>query len=171
MKSLIMTAILSLFMAAGTPAFAFKANDPAPSFALRDRSGGNFYFSNYIGPRKKKQVKGMILSFFASYCEPCKRELPVLNGLVDEFEKKGIMVVIVGFKEDFDKISEMLDEIRVDKPIVLSDAYGQTGRKYGVTHLPMTFFIGVDGKVKDMVRGDLPNIEKTLREKAARLLR
>jgi len=146
-------------------------NDPAPPFSLRDSNGGNFFFSDYIGPKKKQQVKGIILSFFASYCEPCRHELPVLNSLVDEFEKKGIKVVIVGSKEDFDKISAMLDELKVDKPIILSDTYGKTGQKYGVTGLPMTFFIGADGKVKDMIRGELPNIEKALREKAGKLLK
>jgi thiol-disulfide isomerase/thioredoxin len=153
------------------PALALQVNDAAPSFSLRDSNGGDFFFSDHIGSKKKTATRGMILSFFASYCEPCKRELPVMNRLVDEFEKKGIKIVIVGFNEDFNKFSGLLDELKVDKPVILSDLYGKTGQKYGVTHLPMTFFISADGKVNDMIRGELTNIESVLREKAGKLLK
>ena len=153
-----------------SPALAMNKNDIAPTFSLRDSNNKNFFLSDYVGPKKKPGTKGLILSFFASYCEPCKRELPILNSLVEEFEKKGIKIVIVGFKEDFDKISGMLEEVKVDKPIVLSDTYGKVGQKYGVTGLPRMFFIGADGRVKDvLINAD--NLEKVIREKAGKLVR
>ena len=167
-RKIILVSFLLLLPA--SPVLALKANDLAPSFSLRDSNGGNFFFSDYIGPKKKHQVKGIILCFFASYCEPCKHELPILNSLVDEFEKMEVKIVIVGSNEDFDKIGAMLDDIKVDKPIILSDTYGKMGQKYGVTSLPITFFIGEDGRVKDVFRNG-PNIEKTLREKVGKLLK
>ncbi len=78
--------------------FALNINDPAPLFSLRDSNNKYFHLSNYVNPSqsplakggsKGSAVKGIILNFFASYCKPCKNELPVLNSLVDEFEKKG----------------------------------------------------------------------------------
>ncbi len=153
-----------------THSFALSINDPAPLFSLRDSNNKYFHLSDYVHP-SKKGVKGIILNFFASYCKPCKNELPVLNSLVDEFGKKGIKIVIVGYGEDFDKINEMLNEIKVDKPIILSDVYSRIGAKYGVNGLPHTVFIGSDGKVKDIIRGELPNIEKVIREKAGELLK
>ena len=150
--------------------FALNINDPAPLFSLRDGNNKYFHLSDYVGA-KKTGVKGIILNFFASYCKPCKNELPVLNSLVDEFEKKGIKIVIIGYGEDFDKINEMLSEIKVDKPIILSDVYSRIGAKYGVNGLPHTVLIGSDGKVKDIIRGELPNIEKVIREKAGKLLK
>ena len=161
--------LLAAFTLLATTAFALKLNEPAPSFALRDSTDCNFYLSDYVGPKKKKPCKGVILSFFASYCKPCRNELPVLNGLVDEFEKKGIKVVLIGFNEDFDKIGEMLNELKVDKPVILADRYGKVGEKYGVKFLPMTLFIAPDGTVRDMIRGELPDIEKVFRQKAAKL--
>ena len=148
-------------------ALALNINDPTPLFSLRDGNNKYFHLSDYVGA-KKTGVKG---NFFASYCKPCKNELPVLNSLVDEFEKKGIKIVIVGYGEDFDKINEMLSKIKVDKPIILSDVYSRIGTKYGVNGLPHTVFIGSDGKVKDIIRGELPNIEKVIREKAGKLLK
>ena len=158
---------------------ALNINDPAPLFSLRDGNNKYFHLSDYVNPSQsllakggsKGGVKGIILNFFASYCKPCKNELPVLNSLVDEFEKKGIKIVIIGYGEDFDKINEMLSEIKVDKPIILSDVYSRIGAKYGVNGLPHTVIIGSDGKVKDIIKGELPNIGKVLREKAGKLLK
>lgn len=157
---------------------ALNINDTAPLFSLRDGDNKYFHLSDYITPPnlplnkgRKGGVNGIILNFFASYCKPCKNELPVLNSLVDEFGKKGIKIVIVGYGEDFDKINEMLSEIKVDKPIILSDPYGKTGDKYGVYGLPVTVFIGSDSRVKCIIKGESPEMEKTLREKAGKLIK
>jgi len=156
-----------LFMA--TPAFALSANQAAPPIALRDSSGTYFYLSDYTGPSAKKPAKGVIVNFFASTCDPCKKELPVLNSLVDEFMQKNIKVVIVGYKEGFESFMGMLEDLKVDKPLILSDPYGKAGKEYGVYGLPMTVFIGADGKVKEIVRGELTG--KALKEKAAKFFK
>jgi len=166
--------LLTIFLAVvsfAAPAVALKVNDTAPPISLRDNNGEFFYLSAYIGPNKKEPVKGLIVNFFSSTCVPCKNELPVLNSLVDEFEKKGIKVVIIGYKENFDKFTDMLEGLKVDKPIMLADPYGKTGEKYGVYGLPLTVLIRSDGKVKDIIKGELPNIGNVLREKAKKLLK
>jgi len=149
--------------------FALSANDTAPPIALRDSSGTYFYLSDYTGPSAKKPAKGVIVNFFASTCDPCRKELPALNSLVDEFALKNIKVVIIGYKEGFDAFMGMLEDLKVDKPLILSDPYGKAGKEYGVYGLPMTVFIGADGKVKEIVRGELTG--KALKEKAAKLFK
>jgi peroxiredoxin len=62
----------------------------------------------------------------------------------------------------------LLAELKIEKPIVLSDRNGKVGEKYGVKFLPTTFFIGSDGRVKEVVFGEIKN-EKELREKAEKL--
>ncbi|TAN44857.1 MAG: TlpA family protein disulfide reductase [Nitrospirae bacterium] len=166
---LIVAALLLLLLA--SPALALKVGEDAPLFSLWDGTGSYFHLSDYIGEKKKEPVKGLILNFFSSTCGPCKNELPVLNSLVDEFEKKGIKIVIIGYKEDFDKFMDMLDKLKVDKPVILSDRHGKAGEKYGVYGLPHTVFIDSKGKVRDIIRGELPNIGKVLREKAKKLLK
>lgn len=148
------------------PSFALQAGQEAPPIALRDSSGTYFYLSDYTGPSAKKPVTGVIVNFFASTCDPCKKELPALNSLVDEFTQKNIKVVIIGYKEGFEEFSGMLEDLKVEKPVILSDPYGKTGKEYGVYGLPMTIFIGVDGKVKEIVKGELTG--KALKEKAAK---
>jgi thiol-disulfide isomerase/thioredoxin len=144
-----------------------SANDAAPPIALRNSLGSYFYLSDCIGLSAKKPAKGIIVNFFASTCDPCKKELPALNSLVDEFEHKNIKVVIIGYKEGFDAFMDMLDNLKVDKPVILSDPYGKTGKDYGVYGLPVTVFVGADGKVKEIVRGALT--EKAMKEKAGKL--
>jgi len=152
-----------------TPAIALSANQAAPPIALRDSSGTYFYLSNYTGSSAKKPAKGVIVNFFASTCDPCRKELPALNSLVDEFAQNNIKVVIIGYKEGFDGFMEMLEDLKVGKPVILSDPYGKAGKEYGVYGLPMTVFIGADGKVKDVARGELTG--KALKEKAAKLFK
>ncbi|MDA8100795.1 MAG: TlpA disulfide reductase family protein [Nitrospiraceae bacterium] len=166
-----MAIFIGLFVLTASVAFAIKANDPAPSFALRDSHDANFYLSDYVGPKKKKPCKGVILNFFASYCKPCRNELPVLNRLTEEFERKGIVIVLIGFNEDFDRIGELLGELKVDRPVILSDRYGKVGAKYGVRSLPLSVFVDADGIVRSVLFGESPDIEKEFRTKAEQLMR
>lgn len=151
-------------------ASALEINQDAPLFSLRDKDGEFFHLSDNVGPKKKGHLKGLILNFFSSTSGPCKRELPILNSLADEFAKK-IKIVIVGYQEDMEKTLEFLETLKVDKPLTLADPHGWVGRKYSVKGLPMTFFIGSDGKIKDIIPGELTDFEKVLREKAGKLLK
>src|SRR5512147_2941941 len=119
MKKIIIATLL-LFLSASS-AFALRINDPAPMFSLRDIKEADFYLSDLVGVARNKNNNGVILSFFASWCVPCRSELPLINSLVDELKDKGIKIVIVGFKEDFDTIRSLLAELKVDKPVVLCD--------------------------------------------------
>jgi thiol-disulfide isomerase/thioredoxin len=147
---------------------AMKAGDPAPSFSLRDGEGRDFYLTDIVGEKSKEKGNGVILSFFASWCAPCRLELPIINSFVDELKGKGIKVVLVALKEDFDVIVPLLAELKVDKPVVLSDQYGKTAEKYQVRFLPTTFFIDSDGKVRDIIFGEIKN-ERALRESVGRM--
>lgn len=170
-NSLFKISLIILICLFDTPSFALKVGETAPLFSLRDTSGNYFHLSDSIGENKKESLNGLIISFFSSTCAPCKNELPILNSLIDEFEKKGIKIVIIGYKEDFNQFIDMLDKLRVGKPVILSDRHGKVGEKYGVYGLPHTVFIDGNGKVRDIIIGELPNISKVLREKARKLLK
>ena len=165
---IVVTASVVILLASPVCA-ALKPNDIAPTFSLRDMAGKDFYLSDAVGPKSKEKVRGVIISFFASWCVPCRKELPLINSLVDEFKSKGIKVVVVDVKEDVEVIGELLAELKVDKPMVLSDRYGKTAEKYQIRGLPVTFFIGADGKVKHIIFGEISD-SKELREGAGKLL-
>jgi len=75
LKLLLFALFLTLIPASGT--FALQIGDLAPPFSLRDSYGKNFYLRDHVGKHKKHDTKGLILSFFASYCKPCRKELPI----------------------------------------------------------------------------------------------
>jgi peroxiredoxin len=167
-NKIILTA-LAMFLFATTAFASLKTTDTAPNFTLRDAKGKDFTLSEYVGATRKESGNGIVLSFFASWCSACRNELPLINSLVDELKVKGVKVVIVNVKEDFDKIGAFLAGLKVDKPIVLSDRDGKTAEKYGVRFLPVTFFIGTDGKVKHIIFGEIDDAKK-FRDGAGKLL-
>ena len=148
---------------------ALKTNDAAPVFSLRDVEGKDFNLGDHVGSAKKESGNGIILGFFASWCVGCRNELPLINSLVDELKGKGIKVVIVDVKEDFNTIDSFLTELKVDKPIVLSDLHGKTAELYGVRFLPVTFFVGADGMVKHIIFGEILDA-KEVRKSAGKLM-
>lgn len=166
MKKIIIAALLQFLLVSS--AYALNVNDLAPMFSIRDIKEKDFYLSDLVGATKKENNNGVVLSFFASWCAPCRNELRLINSLVDELKDKGIEIVIVGFKEDPDTIGNLVAELKVDKPVVVCDQYGKVGEKYGVRFLPTTFFIGSDGRVKDVAFGEIKGA-KELREKAGKL--
>jgi thiol-disulfide isomerase/thioredoxin len=164
---LFVASLLYLFC---TPSFAaLKLNDAAPAFFLSDARGKDVALNDVLNTAKNGKVNGVIVSFFASWCAPCRLELPLLNSLAEELKGKGIVIVLVDVKEDFDTIHALLAELKVNKPVVLSDRSGKTAESYQVRFLPTTFFIGHDGKVKDMIFGEIKN-ETALRQGAGKLV-
>ena len=134
---------------------ALKLNDPVPLFSLQDVTGKEFSLRDLVGIGTTNKGNGVIVSFFASWCTPCRQELPIVNALVGELRSKGITVVLIDLKESRDTIRELLRDLKVDQPIVLRDPDGTTGEKYEVRFLPTTFFVGADGKLKDVVYGGM----------------
>ena len=169
MKKFVLTLLLALLFASSAAA-ALNLNDTAPTFSLRDLHGKDFYLSDYAGATKKERGNGVILSFFASWCAGCRSELPLINSLVDELAVKGIKVVIVDVKEDVDTIGAFLAELKVNKPVVLMDRSGEAGDKYQIRFLPTTFFIGADGRVKDIIFGEIKD-QHELMASAGKLLK
>lgn len=138
---------------------ALKTGQAAPVFSVKPAETGKQEFSldEHVGPARSDRSKGVALSFFASWCLPCRTELPLLNSLVDELNGKGVTIVIIGVKEGYDKIGPLLQELEVDKPVVLSDHDGRITALYQVRFLPTTFFVGSDGLVKDIIFGEIRN--------------
>ncbi len=169
MKRLILSLLL-IFLFTPRASAALKLNDPAPLFSLLDVTGKEFSLGDVVGAGSTKKGNGVIVSFFASWCGPCRLELPIMNSLVKELRSKGITVVLIDFKESLTTMRALLKELQVDQPIVLSDIDGKTGEKYELRFLPTTFFIGADGKLKDVIYGGIDSANE-LRAGADKLLK
>lgn len=122
--------------------------EPAPDFALVDARDQSkvVRLSDFRG-------KAVILNWYASWCDPCKREVPSFQRV---YEKAGDQVVVLGvdYLESPSQAAGILDELGATYPAVL-DAAGQVGSHYRVTYMPTTFFIDAQGILRVIKTGEV----------------
>ncbi|WP_206412043.1 redoxin domain-containing protein [Lysobacter enzymogenes] len=145
------------------PASAGPAlGEPAPDFLGLDRRGRPVKVSDYRG-------KLVVISFWAGWCAPCRRELPMLSTLLKSVGREHLQVIAVNLNEpqrDYDEFLRLnpgLDLSFVRDP-------GSAARYYGVRTVPNLFVVDRDGKLVQAHRGYSPEkIEQFVRELAALL--
>ena len=132
-----------------------KVGDPAPTFYIRTLEEKNFFMSDTL-----KHDKPIILSFFATWCIPCREEIPVLDSVRQEFpDMKFYLVDVSGLNtngkamiEDSLMVAKMINFLKVDI-LVLMDIYGKTAEKYAVKELPTLVVIDPKGIISYMHSG------------------
>ena len=141
----------------------------APTFFARTLENKNFYFSDEL-----KKENPIVLSFFATWCGPCRVEMPVLDSISTEFPHISFYLVNVSgleqggvkFKEDPVKVKAMVEYLKVDIPVIM-DKYGLTAEKYGALNLPTLVVIDQEGKIvyehTGYARGDELELIKILK--------
>lgn len=118
----------------------------APDFSLASLQGPTLKLSDYRG-------KAVLLNFWATWCEPCKIEMPWFVDLQKKYGAQGLQVLGVAMDDTSPKeIAEFAQKMGVNYPIVIGkeavgDQYG------GIPYLPSTFYVGRDGKIIDRVFG------------------
>ena len=132
----------------------YNPGEELPQFTLKALNGdmlGESYISidRYFGANAKEPKKAVLLSFFASYCEPCKREMPLLAALQEAYKEKGLQIVLVSIDTDTDKIdvAKSLAKENGAKFPVLSDRFNIVAKRFFVTKLPNSYLTNGDGKV------------------------
>ena len=112
----------------------------AHNFVLNDMDGERFELKNSKG-------HWLFLHFWASWCGPCKEEMPTIQKLADAMEAENFQIVMINTAEDEDTIFEFLSAIDVELNSLL-DADGLVTEVWKPRGLPTTFLIDPEGKVK-----------------------
>lgn len=127
---------------------------PAPDFTLIDQNGNEHTLSDYVG-----QI--IFLNFWATWCPPCRSEMPELQSLYEEYGYNeedlvvlGIAAPDLGQEGDADHIAAFLAENGYTFPVVM-DSEGTYTYLYGIRAYPTTFMISADGSVYGYVEGAL----------------
>jgi peroxiredoxin len=117
----------------------------APDFTLEDINGQALSLSEFKG-------KVIFLNFWATWCHPCKAEMPAMEQLYRKFKKKGLVVIAVNHYEKKGNVMRFIDEGGYTFPVPL-DREGVLSSKYKVRFLPITFIVDRAGKLAGQVVG------------------
>lgn len=117
----------------------------AIDFKLEDLQGKEIKLSDFKG-------KKVFLNFWASWCGPCKAEMPHMQQLYEETKDKDIVILAVNVGEDKDKVKSFIEENKYAFPVVL-DIKQEAALQYGISAFPTSFFIDEEGYVYSGIRG------------------
>ena len=130
-------------------------NKPAPDFALESFSGQRFQLSSFKGNRP------VVVSFWASWCAPCRMEMPVLRKFYNANRSRDFEILAVSIDEDRTAAESFAREQNLPFPILL-DSSQTAAKAYRVDGIPMLFVVNKNGIVEHYHQGLDPNIESVL---------
>ncbi len=119
----------------------------APGFSLRTMEGGTLSLADLRG-------RVVVLNFWATWCPPCRAEMPAFQRLYARYADRGLVVIGINATkgDDLAAVFAFRQQYHLTFPILLDEA-GQVNRSYRVSALPTTFFIDPQGIIRDVVVG------------------
>jgi peroxiredoxin len=143
-----------------------SGGERATDFTLRSLDGGNISLSDYLGD------KVILVNFWATWCDPCMKEMPKLNELQAEFGDRGLQIISISVDEakDESKVKALVKRWRYT-PVVLLDSETRVVNTYNPRKdMPWTMIIGKDKTIHHKKKGFTDGDEKKLREWVEALL-
>jgi len=144
-------------------ALAVTADGAAANFTLKSAAGENIRLSEYRG-----QV--VLINFWASWCGPCRQEMPHLDAIHQQYEALGFTVFGVNVEQDRKLADKVLRDIPVSFPILFDDE-NRVSELYDVDAMPATILVDRSGVIRYMHRGYKPGYEAEYAKQVKTLLR
>ena len=142
--------IAPVFLLAGAAAGADLkpwAGGPPPALALKALDGGSHRLSDYRG-------KVVLVNFWATWCGPCRDEMPSIQELKNKLAGKPFVVLAVNLDEPESRIQKFLSQMKLDFTILL-DPERKVARAWDARILPASYIIGPDGKIRYSLVGEI----------------
>lgn len=162
---LVMAALLIVMGGAITQpqsVLAVDAGSRAPGFSLKDFKGKPVSLASLKG-------KVVLVDFWASWCAPCKKELPELNKLHAKYGSKGLVIIGVNIDEDVKAAKRFLRKVPVDFPVV-HDAAHSVAKSYAPPTMPSSYIIDRKGVIRHVQVGFKAKDAKVLEAQVKKLL-
>jgi peroxiredoxin len=141
-----------------------KVGSPCPSFAGFALDGQMLSLSQML---KQAPDTVLVVSFFATWCKPCRQRLPVLMQVVDSLRDKGARGVLVAYGETAEVVKPFAEENKLTLPIIL-DPFTKIAGRLGVDKaLPRTVVIDAKGNVRTIFESEGDDFEQALRQAIA----
>lgn len=122
-----------------------EPGDVAPPFTLPNLTGHQVTFDALRG------TVSFVL-FWASWCEPCMKEMPEVQAIFEQYKNEGLQVIAVNFRESQTTAQEVVDRFGLTFPVVL-DREAAVATEYRVLGLPLRFFVDRQGIVRERIFG------------------
>lgn len=136
---------------------------PAPDFTLKSNSGSNIRLAEQRG-------NVVMLNFWASWCAPCRQEMPHLNALSQQYSALGFNLLGINVDEDPQAANRAINNLKVAFP-VLFDSDSRIAELFSVDAMPTTIIIDKDGNIRHWHRGYQAGYEDSYAEQVAQLIR
>lgn len=153
--------VLCLCVMSPLPA-ANAPQDVAPDFTLKSNGGENLKLSELRG-----QV--VLINFWASWCGPCRKEMPLLDQLYQQYKPLGFTVLGVNVEEDPSQARSLLSKVPVSFPVVF-DGTNSVSKMYNVVAMPTTVIVDRNGNVRYLHKGYMPGYEDAYQQQVRSLL-
>lgn len=128
-----------------TPEYGPEVGKLAPDFTLTGLDGQEVSLSDFRG-------EPVLLNFWASWCGPCRIEMPLLQEVYEQWTSKGLVLLAVNLQEDPAKVKEFIDDAGYTFPVLLAPG-NKVPLSYNIRGIPATFFIDADGVIRDIKVG------------------
>ena len=113
--------------------------EPAPDFSLTDLSGQSIKLSEYRG-------KVLLLDFWATWCEPCKTEIPHFIDMQNRYATQGLQVIGISMDDEEKPVHDFQQQFKMNYPVAIGNA--KLAESYGgILGLPITFVIDRQGRI------------------------
>jgi peroxiredoxin len=155
--------LLVIVFAATSLASSDLEGRPAPDFALKSSTGENLRLSEYRGDV-------VMINFWATWCGPCRQEMPLLDELYTRYQRVGFNLLGVNIDDDSRRAMQMIEELGVNFP-VLFDARKEVSKLYEVEAMPVTVLVDREGNVRHVHHGYKPGYEDAYLDQVRALLR
>ena len=142
-----------------TPAPGPNVGKPAPDFQLENLEGQFVSLSGFLG-------QPVLINFWATWCPPCRAEMPYLQQVYEEWSDKGLVMLAIDIQESASIVRQFMESNNLSLPVLL-DSQADAAQKYNITNIPTTFFIDKGGIIQQKVIGGFPSkavIEEELRQ-------
>ena len=146
--------ISTISWSAGLGIRAYSDPKPAPDFTLSDLSGRLHQSSDYRG-------RAYIISFWATWCVPCIRELPDLQRAAEILENDGIVVLTANSSESREVIEQFMATHPVNLPVLLDQGSNML-RQWRVLALPTAYLVNTEGRIVARVVGGIEWAEASI---------
>jgi peroxiredoxin len=155
--------LLILYMGFSGNVLAETTHGAAPDFTLKSQNNGNLKLSELRG-------KVILINFWASWCGPCRQEMPVLDELYRHYRSLDFTVLGVNVEQNSDDAKSLLKDVPVTFPI-LFDKENKISKLYDVKGMPSTVLVDRDGNIRYIHMGYQPGVEAEYQTQIRALIR